>query len=382
MWPLRPSSATSARRTLSARGWPVFSRPPNASRPVQASERVILVRPHHFVPNELTAADNAFQCEPTTSLTATDLAAAGHAESSALIHLLQEAGVGVDVFEDETTATPDSVFPNNWLTTHADGTVVLYPMYAPNRRGERRADIVDHLRRHYQVQRVVDYSPSEDHGLFLEGTGAMVLDHAFGVAYACRSMRVTESLFRRFCAEFNFTPILFDATDTDGTPIYHTNVMMNVGTHIALVGTDLMQNPADRGTVVNQLRSSGRQVVELSHQQISRFAGNALELRTPTGPVLVMSATAHAALTATQITTIERHARILACPVPIIENAGGSVRCMIAENHLPPRWHSAPPSISACIEIDTHRENGRMSPSDIRHRYRSGGRAVGRLDPP
>ena len=298
----------------------------------QAPSHVVLVRSHHFRPNPQTAADNTFQ--HALDAPAEQSARRATAEVDGLAEVLAAAGVGVTVVDDEGIATPDSVFPNNWLSTHADGTLALYPMYAPNRRAERRDDVIERLRERFVVRRVADFSGEERRGRFLEGTGAMVLDHVMGVAYACRSRRLDPGLFERVCAELGYVPVLFEASDADGVPVYHTNVLMSVGTEIALVGSGMIRDAQQRARVLGSLRASGRDVVELSETQVHGFLGNCLELL-GTERLLVMSAQAAAQLTAAQRHRIERSCRILAAPVPTIEAAGGSVRCMLAGIHLP-----------------------------------------------
>ncbi|WP_394215038.1 citrulline utilization hydrolase CtlX [Brachybacterium vulturis] len=301
----------------------------------QAPSHVVLVRPHHFRPNPLTAADNAFQ--HLLDAPAEEIARRAAAEVTGLAEVLDAAGVGVTVVDDEGTATPDSVFPNNWLSTHADGTLAVYPMYAVNRRTERRDDVVEHLREHFAVHRVLDYSGAEQEDRFLEGTGAMVLDHVARIAYACRSRRADPDLFRTACADLGYEPVLFEASDAAGVPVYHTNVLMSVGTEVALVGAEMIRDPARRGRVLDALRGSGREVVELSEAQVHGFLGNCLEVHGGAGRILVMSARAAAQLTTDQRRQIERSCRILTAPVPTIEAAGGSVRCMLAGIHLPLR---------------------------------------------
>lgn len=306
----------------------------------QAPSRAVLVRPHHFRPNPMTAADNAFQ-----TVIAEDprgVAVRARTEVTGLASALEGAGVGVAVFDDRTALTPDSVFPNNWFSTHADGTVALFPMYATNRRGERRADVIEALKRDFLVRRVIDYSSAEYDERFLEGTGAMVLDHGERLAYACRSKRLSPELLADFCAEHGYEPVLFDAVDGHGTPIYHTNVLMSVGTEVALVGADMIRHEVQRRAVLGRLRASGKTVVELTPDQVRRFAGNCIELtggRPADGrtQVLAMSTTAADSLRADQLSVIEQSCHVLPVPIPTIEGAGGSVRCMIAGNHLSPR---------------------------------------------
>jgi hypothetical protein len=289
------------------------------------------------MPNEATALDNAFQTAFQRSAHPGDrqtLAAAARHEVSGLAEALEAAGVTVHVFEDHDETRPDSVFPNNWLSTHAGGRIGIFPMYAPNRRHERRSDILDFLKTHYRVQDVIDYSGLEMDSVFLEGTGAMVLDHGSRVAYAARSRRADPVALERFCTNFGYEPMLFDAVDADGTAIYHTNVMMTVATDFAMVGVDLIRSAGRRREVMERLAAGGRAVIELSPHQISNFAGNAIELQCAEGRVLALSRRALGTLTAEQKAVIERNCTLLPVDVPTIELAGGSVRCMIAGIHL------------------------------------------------
>jgi hypothetical protein len=244
--------------------------------------------------------------------------------------------VMVHIFEDTALPEkPDAVFPNNWFSTHPDGRVALYPMYSPTRRHERRRDVIDELGKSYQISALVDYSPYEQRGLYLEGTGSLVLDYINRIAYVSISRRSDRTLVERFGKDFNFEPMLFESAGDDGRPIYHTNVMMCVGSEFALVGLDLIANPGQRDKVRHRLEGSGKKVVELGGSQIANFAGNALELRNDSEKLLVLSTRAAAALTTEQRNEIERHARLLPLDLPTIELAGGSARCMMAAIHLP-----------------------------------------------
>lgn len=312
----------------------------NRSLSVQAPRAVVMIRPHHFSPNPETANDNAFQS--TDALRSAEvIARAAYDEVTAMADQLAGAGVVVHLFEDETRITPDSVFPNNWFSTHAGGHVAVYPMFSPSRQRERRWDVIELLKRNYRVQDVIDYSGLELDGVYLEGTGAMVLDHIERVAYAARSNRTNEVALERFCTNFNFEPMLFDATDAQGRQIYHTNVLMCVGTGFCLIGLDTIANPSRRAEIANRLEATGREVIHLTHAQISEFAGNAIELQGRNGNVLALSERALRALSASQIERIERSASLLSIAVPTIELAGGSVRCMIAGVHLAPRIPTA-----------------------------------------
>jgi len=216
--------------------------------------------------------------------------------------------------------------------------VALYPMYAPNRRIERRGDIVEFLKFHYRVQEIVDYSGLEQDGLFLEGTGAMVLDHESRIAYVARSRRADPLVLERFCTTFGYEPMVFDALDAAGVPVYHTNVLMCIASTFALIGADMINDETRRAEVTDRLRANGRSVLSLSEEQVREFAGNALELSPGTGELLLcLSTRALAALTITQRVTIERTHRILPLDIPTVELGGGSVRCMLAGVHLDPR---------------------------------------------
>ena len=305
----------------------------------QAPSAVILVRATNFVPNPATAADNAFQAQPPEGQTEFTTSEKALAEMDGLAAALREVGVRVHVFDDDDHTRPDSVFPNNWLSTHAGGTVAVYPMYASNRRHERRHDVLEMLKSEYRVQAIVDYSGLEPDGIFLEGTGAMVLDHVSRVAYAARSHRADVAVLERFCTDFNYEPMAFDAVDSNGVPVYHTNVIACVGTDVAMIALEMIPDETRREQVRERLAVTGRTVVELTEQQIREFAGNAVELcgRTSTGKrryVMAMSARAKASLRPEQIAAIEESCEIVAVEIPTIELAGGSVRCMIAGVHL------------------------------------------------
>ncbi|WP_349963208.1 arginine deiminase-related protein [Rhizobium sp. ZPR3] len=300
---------------------------------VQAPKSVVMIRPHHFTPNPMTAADNAFQSNDSKR-SAAAIANKAFDEVTRMAEGLADTGVTVHVFEDETVSTPDSVFPNNWFSTHSGGHVAIYPMYSANRQKERRSDVIEMLKNEYRVQDVIDYSGLEKDNVYLEGTGAMVLDHIGRVAYAVRSNRTNEVALERFCTHFNFEPMVFDAVDRSGKPIYHTNVLMCIGTDFALLGTQMIPDASRRQEIVTRLEETGRQVIELSIGQIENFAGNAIELEGREGRVLVLSARAHTSLDQEQIATVERSAKLSPFNVSTIELAGGSVRCMLAGIHL------------------------------------------------
>lgn len=304
--------------------------------PIQAPGAVVMVRPHRFMPNPATAADNSFQREARSEGAA--IARAAYDEVTVMADRLQGLGVTVHVFEDDgRDGTPDSVFPNNWFSTHAGGHVAMFPMYSPSRRRERRSDVIEFLKTRYRVQHVIDYSGLEPDGVFLEGTGAMVLDHVARIAYTARSNRADPVALERFCTHFNFEPMVFDTADEAGRPIYHTNVVMCVATELAMVGFEAMTDKARAQAVRARLQESGREVIELSLEQIREFAGNALELAGEGGRLLAMSQRGIDSLTARQKQAIARSCRLVGLRVPTIELAGGSVRCMLAGIHLSPR---------------------------------------------
>ncbi|MDM0067028.1 citrulline utilization hydrolase CtlX [Variovorax sp. J31P207] len=309
----------------------------SAIRSIQAPAAVVMIRPHRFTPNPETAVDNAFQSAAEQGQ-AEALACAGHREVTAAAECLEAQGVRVHLFEDEGERdTPDSVFPNNWFSTHPGGHVAIYSMYSPSRRRERRSDVIEMLKAEYRVQDVIDYSGLEQDNLFLEGTGAMVFDHLARVAYAARSNRANPVALERFSTHFNFEPMVFDTADAAGQPIYHTNVLMCVATEFALIGLDTITDARRAAEVRARLEESGREVIDLSHAQIGEFAGNAIELTGRDGRLLALSQRACDSLTPAQKSRIERSARLSPLAVPTIEMAGGSVRCMIAGIHLSPR---------------------------------------------
>ena len=301
---------------------------------VQAPSAVIMVRPHHFTVNTETATDNFFQACPDPQ---DDLSLTAYAEITQAADTLRSHGVNVHLFDSTGTDTPDAVFPNNWFSTHAGGHVAIYPMKAVSRRRERRIDVIEMLKSHYRVQEVIDYSGLEPDGLFLEGTGAMVLDHIDRVAYAVRSDRTNPIALERFSTQFNFEPMVFDARDDNGVAIYHTNVLMCIATDFALMGLDMMTDLTRRREVVTRLERSGRRVIALANGQIAKFAGNALELQGNDGRILALSTTALASLNQDQLGMISESAKPVALDIPTIERAGGSVRCTLAGIHLAPR---------------------------------------------
>jgi hypothetical protein len=303
----------------------------------QSTDSVLMIRPGRFYPNPETAADNAFQRDANRDLDALTLVARN--EFDAAVQMLRTAGVNVHVFEDTAESEkPDAVFPNNWMSTHHDGRIALFPMYSPLRRRERRQDIVEELCKHYRVTDVIDYSAFEDEGCCLEGTGSLVFDHLNRFAYVSLSNRSNPKVIQRFADDFSYEPVIFTSIGSNGQSIYHTNVMMCIGTVFAMVGLDMIPNKAERQQVRSRLEKTGKEIVELSADQIANFAGNTIELQNKSGEkLLVLSSRAARALTEEQRKTLTGYARLLPLELPTIELGGGSARCMMATIHLPPQ---------------------------------------------
>ena len=297
-----------------------------------------MIRPVRFESNPLTAASNRFQGKSDMDPEAQQAAALR--EFDGLVDALREAGIEVLVVEDTPEPhTPDSIFPNNWISLHADGRVVLYPMEAENRRTERRTDIVEQLDEQLglQVTEIVDLTSHEDAGHYLEGTGSMVLDRVNRVAYACLSSRTHFDPLGEFAQRLNYEVVAFDAVDSEGVPVYHTNVLMNIGEKIAVICDEAIPRQEQRDAVLGQLRETGHEVISLSYDQLEAFAGNMLELRNDQGErVIAMSQQAIDSLDDEQRGSLQANGKIVCAPLDNIESsAGGSVRCMLAEIHLP-----------------------------------------------
>jgi hypothetical protein len=301
----------------------------------QSTNSVLMIRPGRFYPNPETAADNVFQRDANREVDALTLMA--RKEFDAAVQMLRTAGVNVHVFEDTAEPEkPDAIFPNNWISTHLDGRIALFPMYSPLRRRERRQDIVEELCKHYRVTEVIDYSAFEDEGCCLEGTGSLVFDHQNKIAYVSLSNRSNPKVIQRFAEDFSYEPVTFTSIGSNGQPIYHTNVVTCIGTAFATVGLEVIPNKAERQQVRARLEQTGKEIVELSKDQIANFAGNAIELHNKAGEkLLVLSSRAARALSDEQCERLRCYARLVPLELPTIELAGGSARCMIATIHLP-----------------------------------------------
>ncbi|WP_019616053.1 citrulline utilization hydrolase CtlX [Psychromonas ossibalaenae] len=304
---------------------------------IQAPAAVIMIRPWKFFSNPETAADNAFQAE--SGRPSCEVALQARQEFDNVVDMVQKCGIKVHVFDDfGEKNTPDSVFPNNWISTHSGGHVALYPMCSLNRRGERRTDVIEMLKSQYRVQDVVDFSGLEMDGLYLEGTGAMVLDNVNRIAYSAKSNRASEVILERFCSQFLYEPMAFNTKHASGKAVYHTNVMMCVCSDYALVCLEMIKNKIRRVVIKQRLIDCGLEVINLSFAQVDNFAGNAIELTGKKGQsYLFMSLRAKNSLTEEQLNKIELYSKIIAVNVETIELGGGSIRCMMAGIHLNPR---------------------------------------------
>ena len=298
----------------------------------QAAGAVLMIRPRHFAANAETAATNFFQ---HLAGGVPDAALRAQREFDALALALASAGIRVFQFNGRSKpALPDEVFPNNWLSLHADGTAVLYPLQAESRRPERRPEIIAALRREHGVtiERVVDLTELESRGEYLEGTGSMVLDRPGRVAYAALSPRTHTNALAEFGRALGYEIVAFTAVDRERRPIYHTNVLLSLGTRFAALCTSSLPDAAERRAVCARIESSGRELIDLSFAELERFAGHLLELTGTEGPVIVLSASGLAALGDGTRRALERHGRIVSVDVATIERlGGGSVRCMLAE---------------------------------------------------
>ena len=304
---------------------------------IQLASAVVMVRPARFGFNPETAGTNAFQKE-NTDLSHREIQMRARREFDLMVERLRTSGVDVVVVEDrETPVTPDAVFPNNWISFHDDGTVVLYPMYAPNRRLERRRDIATQLEAGgYKVTRILDLSPHELEGRYLEGTGSIVFDHIERCAYANISPRTHPEVLKELCEAIGYSRITFRAVDAGGKDIYHTNVMMSIGDGFAVVCGESIPDPIERRLVLESLEASGREIVNISFAQLGHFAGNVLQVRSGGGAVIAMSTAACLAFSSAQRAVLEKYGHIVESPIPMIEGIeGGSARCMLAGIHLP-----------------------------------------------
>jgi len=294
-----------------------------------------MIRPAKFAYNAETAVNNLFQVAPSNAI---DLQAKALAEFDAFVEKLTENGIDITVVQDTPEPhTPDSIFPNNWISFHSNGTICLYPMFAVNRRLERKPHVLEAIKKKFLVKYTIDFSVYETNQTYLEGTGSMVLDRANQMAYACLSQRTNKFVLREFCKSMNYTPITFTANDESGNPIYHTNVMMCIADEYVVICLASIAADFEKEYLVKALESSGKQIIDITYNQLNHFAGNMLQVANDKGDkFLVMSTQAYNSLDANQIETIESFNPIIHSEITTIEtNGGGSARCMMAEVFLP-----------------------------------------------
>ncbi|HMH35194.1 MAG TPA: arginine deiminase-related protein [Puia sp.] len=300
---------------------------------MQTTSNILMIRPVNFGFNAETAVNNAFQLSQQDE----------HTQDNALkefndfVQLLDENGIDVTVINDTPSPyTPDSIFPNNWVSFHDDGVLCLYPMYAVNRRKERKPDTLKRIAEKFQVSKTIDFSYFENKDLFLEGTGSMVLDRENKIAYACLSPRTNKKVLELFCEQLGFRPVVFDAEDTAGRSIYHSNVMMCVADKFIVICLDSISKREEKQHVVTTIRNSGKEIIEISMEQMNHFAGNMLQVHNTKGEkILVMSTQAYESLTPKQVKKLETFNKIIHSSLNTIEtNGGGSARCMMAEVYL------------------------------------------------
>ena len=301
---------------------------------LQTTKHILMIRPCQFAYNEETAVNNAFQAptgEPDVQFKALE-------EFNQMVQLLEQQDIDVLVVDDiPNPPTPDAIFPNNWVSFHSNGTAILYPMFAPSRRKERKSGVLERIREVFKIRHILNLSDFEKQEMFLEGTGSMVLDRVNHIAYAGLSRRTSRKVLEEFCRKMSYKPVIFEATDHFGQPIYHTNVMMSLGERFCVICLDCIRNDKQRDQVRNELQKSGKEIIEISEQQMAGFAGNILQVRNlRDARFIVMSSRAHAAFRPDQLNVLARHGKILHIPLETIEiNGGGSARCMMAEIFLP-----------------------------------------------
>ena len=294
---------------------------------------ILMVRPYQFYFNQQTAANNFFQSNVNIE-NANELAIA---EFDAMVEKLRAHQIKVNVVQDtKDPSTPDSIFPNNWVSTHEGGTLCLYPMFAQNRRAERKSTVIDFLESNYKIENTLDLTDLEKEGIFLEGTGSMVLDHQNKLAYGCLSERLDKNAFNEWCDKMQFKAIAFKAVDDKAQPIYHTNVMMCMANQFVVICLESIPNEQEKQIVLESFKKSNKEVIEISQDQLNHFAGNMLQVfDTNEKPHLIMSEQAHTSLDPAQLKSLEKYNPLLPISIPTIEAlGGGSTRCMMAEIYL------------------------------------------------
>ena len=301
---------------------------------MQTTSHILMIRPVNFTFNDETATNNAFQVKNDEM----NVQEKALKEFDEFVVLLQKNGVDVTVVEDTAEPnTPDSIFPNNWISFHDDGTVLLYPMYAPNRRAERKEHVLEKIDEHFVVKNKIDLSYNERNNLFLEGTGSMVLDRENRLVFACLSPRTNEKVLDEFCKKMNYEAVVFHSVDETGQPIYHTNVMMCIADKYVVICPGSIPDVEEKKKVIDVIQKTGKEIIDIDYDQLNHFAGNMLQIENNKGEkLLVMSTQAFQSLSREQVQKLEGYNRIIHAPLNTIEvNGGGSARCMMAEVHLP-----------------------------------------------
>jgi len=301
---------------------------------MQTTSHILMIRPVNFAFNAETAANNTFQVRKD------EINIQGKAlkEFDEFVNVLRQNGVEVTVVEDSPEPnTPDSIFPNNWISFHGDGTVLLYPMYAPNRRAERKEHVLEEIDKHFLVKKKIDLSYNERDNLFLEGTGSMVLDRDNRFVFACLSPRTDEKVLDEFCKNMNYEAIVFHSVDEAGQPIYHTNVMMCIADLYVVICLDSIRDTEEKNKVIAAIQKTGKEIIGINYDQLNHFAGNMLQIENRKHEkLLVMSTQAFQSLSEEQVQKLSGYNSIIHAPLNTIEvNGGGSARCMMAEIHLP-----------------------------------------------
>ena len=301
---------------------------------MQSTSHLLMIRPVHFEFNKQTAVNNSFQVASNDK----DITGKALEEFDRFVTLLTEFGIDVTVIEDTPVPpTPDSIFPNNWISFHADGTVCLYPMFAINRRAERKPQVIKKIREKFRVSRTIDLTHFEEEDLFLEGTGSMILDRENNIVYACLSPRTDKKVLQDFCDRLPYKAVVFHGVDDQNRPIYHTNVMMSLADKYVCICLESIADPTEKENVISTIISSGKEIIELSFDQVNHFAGNMLQVENNKGEkFLVMSTQAYRSLDITQKTHLQSFNSLLHSDLGTIETVGGgSARCMMAEIFLP-----------------------------------------------
>jgi len=303
---------------------------------MQTTSHILMIRPSHFDFNKETAVNNSFQINTGDHL----VPEKALNEFDQFVIKLRSYDIDVTVVQDTADPyTPDSIFPNNWISFHSEDTICLYPMFAENRRKERKQSVLDQISSKFDLTNIIDFTEQEERARFLEGTGSMVLDREYKIAYACLSVRTDENILQQFCDEMGYTPLVFEAVDAEEYPIYHTNVMMCVADQFVVICLDSIHNQDEKDNLIKTLLRTGKEIIQISIDQMNHFAGNMLQLENNSGTkYLVMSTQAFQSLTEEQIKQIKVFNEIIHSDISTIEkNGGGSARCMIAEIFLTPK---------------------------------------------